>query len=173
MRWKANVEADCKAQTESYIYVATERLTPLGWLVRRKALSVEATIWGLYTIAVSRRHGCSMLRGQNTLKFLNEEAASIHANVRVSSIFVSESGEWRLGGLDILSSMKEDDAVLYVSAPEPSNDSYRPDVSRACSQPRASSSAGNRQCRVERRSEESHLGSGFLPVWNAHVRGIQ
>lgn len=30
-------------------------------------------------------------------------------------MFTSESGEWRLGGLDILSSMKEDDAVIYVS----------------------------------------------------------
>ena len=51
---------------------------------------------------------------QNTLGFVNEEALSVHGNVRTSSIFISQSGEWRLGGLEVLSSMKEDDAVIYV-----------------------------------------------------------
>lgn len=51
---------------------------------------------------------------KSTLKFINDEGSSVHGNIRVSSIFTSDSGEWRLGGLDILSSMKEDDAVIYV-----------------------------------------------------------
>lgn len=51
---------------------------------------------------------------QKTLKFINSEATSIHGNIRVSSLFTSESGEWKLGGFDILSSMKEDDAIIYV-----------------------------------------------------------
>ena len=54
------------------------------------------------------------MRCQNTLAFVNEEALSVHGNVRTSSVFISQSGEWRLGGLDVLSSMKEDDAVIYV-----------------------------------------------------------
>ena len=41
----------------------------------------------------------------------------MHGNVRVSSIFTSESGEWRLGGFDVLSSMKDDDAIIYVRIP--------------------------------------------------------
>lgn len=53
-------------------------------------------------------------REQNTLAFVNEEAQSVHGSVRTSSIFISQSGEWRLGGLDVLSSMKEDDAIIYV-----------------------------------------------------------
>lgn len=32
----------------------------------------------------------------------------------MSSIFTGESGEWKLGGLDILSSMKDDEAIIYV-----------------------------------------------------------
>ena len=51
---------------------------------------------------------------QTTLKFINEDASSVHGAVRVSSIYTSESGEWKLGGFDILSSMKEDDAIIYV-----------------------------------------------------------
>ncbi|MCJ1283903.1 hypothetical protein MMC26_003234 [Xylographa opegraphella] len=91
--------------TETYVNIATERLTPLGWHIRRKSLSAETIKWGLYTVAV-----------RNALKFVNDDAISVHGNVRASTIFTSESGEWRLGGLDILSSMKEDDAVIYTYA---------------------------------------------------------
>ena len=52
---------------------------------------------------------------QTTLKFINDDASSVHGAVRASSVFISESGEWKLGGFDILSSMKEDDAIIYVS----------------------------------------------------------
>lgn len=51
---------------------------------------------------------------KKTVKFINSDASSIHGNVRVSSIFTSESGEWRLGGFDVLSSVKDDDAIIYV-----------------------------------------------------------
>ena len=48
---------------------------------------------------------------------MNEEAQSVHGNVRTSSVFISQSGEWRLGGLEVLSSMKDDDPVIYVGPP--------------------------------------------------------
>lgn len=62
-------------------------------------------------------HNAEAKEGQNTLAFVNEEAQSVHGSVRTSSVFISQSGEWRLGGLDILSSMKEDDAIIYVGNP--------------------------------------------------------
>lgn len=30
-------------------------------------------------------------------------------------MYTSESGEWKLGGFEVLSSIKDDDAVIYVS----------------------------------------------------------
>ncbi|KAI9701574.1 MAG: hypothetical protein M1836_001630 [Candelina mexicana] len=51
---------------------------------------------------------------ERTLKFINDEATSVHGNIRVSSLFTSESGEWKLGGFDILSSMKDDEAIIYT-----------------------------------------------------------
>jgi SCY1-like protein 1 len=51
---------------------------------------------------------------QRTLKFVNGEATSIHGLIKVGSIFTSESGEWKLGGFEILSSVKDDEAVIYV-----------------------------------------------------------
>lgn len=41
-----------KRKTDTYIYVATERVTPLEWAARRKSLGVETSKWGLYTVAV-------------------------------------------------------------------------------------------------------------------------
>lgn len=32
----------------------------------------------------------------------------------MGSIYTSESGEWKLGGFEILSSVKDDDAIIYV-----------------------------------------------------------
>ncbi|PGG99687.1 SCY1 protein kinase [Helicocarpus griseus UAMH5409] len=88
-------------ETDTNIYIVTERIVPLTWPVKRRSLSEETAKWGLYTIA-------------STLKFINEDASSVHGAVRVSSIYTSESGEWKLGGFDILSSMKEEDAIIYT-----------------------------------------------------------
>jgi len=41
-------------KSDSYIYIATERLVPLRWHVKRKSLSPETTKWGLYSVAVCR-----------------------------------------------------------------------------------------------------------------------
>lgn len=40
------------AQSDSHIYVITERLTPLAWHIRRKSLTPETIKWGLHSIAV-------------------------------------------------------------------------------------------------------------------------
>ncbi|KMU87096.1 kinase family protein [Coccidioides immitis H538.4] len=88
-------------ETDTHIYIVTERVVPLSWLVKRRSLSEETAKWGLHSVA-------------STLKFINEDAASVHGAVRVSSIYTSESGEWKLGGFDVLGSMKEDDAVIYT-----------------------------------------------------------
>ncbi|KAI9678099.1 MAG: hypothetical protein M1817_006043 [Caeruleum heppii] len=106
-------------ETESYIYIATERLTPLSWHIKRDSLSSETRKWGLYSIAVSiQLHSnvlCPKLSavGQNTLRFINDEATSVHGNVRHSSVFTNEAGEWKLAGFEVLSSLKDDDAVIY------------------------------------------------------------
>jgi SCY1-like protein 1 len=98
-------------QTETYIYIATERLSPLSWHVKRKSLTEETIKWGLHTVA-------------KTLKFVNTDAMSVHGCIRPASVFFSGSGEWKLGGFDTLSSMKEDDSIL------PTYGSLIPDASR-------------------------------------------
>ncbi|CAK7275322.1 Nuclear aminoacylation-dependent tRNA export pathway component [Sporothrix epigloea] len=87
-------------ETDTYIYIATERLVPLRWHVKRKSLTPETLKWGLFNIA-------------RTIKFINDEATSVHGSLKVASIFTSESGEWKLGGFDVLSNVKDDEAIIY------------------------------------------------------------
>ncbi|EXJ96282.1 SCY1 protein kinase [Capronia coronata CBS 617.96] len=88
-------------ESETHIYIITEKVTPLSWHIKRKSLSEETIKWGIYSVS-------------STLKFINNDASSVHGAVRVSSIFASESGEWKLGGFEVLSSMNEDDAIIYT-----------------------------------------------------------
>ncbi|KAL9641105.1 MAG: hypothetical protein Q9204_000330 [Flavoplaca sp. TL-2023a] len=101
-------------ESDTYIYIATERATPLDRSARRKNLSTETLKWGLNTVA-------------GTLSFINDEAFSVHGNVRLTSVYTSRSGEWRLGGFDILSSMKEDDAIIFsMGSVTPESGKYVP-----------------------------------------------
>ncbi|CAM1501110.1 Fc.00g102720.m01.CDS01 [Cosmosporella sp. VM-42] len=88
-------------ETDTYIYIATERVVPLRWHVRRKSLSPETIKWGLHGIA-------------RTIKFINGDASSIHGSLKVGSVYTSESGEWRLGGFEVLSSIKDDESIIYT-----------------------------------------------------------
>ena len=117
--------------------MATERLIPVTWHVRRKSLNEETIKWGLYNISVSDKYisgnimpakmmlcDCADANSfvisliiKKTLAFIHNEATSVHGNLRLTSIFTTESGEWRLGGFEVLSSLKEDDAVIYVNHP--------------------------------------------------------
>ncbi|KAI0371108.1 ARM repeat-containing protein [Pilatotrama ljubarskyi] len=92
-------------ETDTSIHIMTERVRPLGPAIRewqtKGAQEREAwLIWGLHRVSVA-------------LAFLNESASSTHGNVRVDSVFISSSGEWKLGGFDLLSNPKDDAAVLY------------------------------------------------------------
>lgn len=40
----------------------------------------------------------------------------VHGNVNVSSIFTNDAGEWKLGGFEVLSSMKEENPIILVRA---------------------------------------------------------
>lgn len=106
-------------QTETQLIIVTERVTPLSWYTKRKSLGEETLKWGLCGVAVSWVGSEGRVYAdtqQRTVKFINDEASSVHGCIRSSSIFVGDNGEWKIGALDLLSSVKEDDAVIYVRA---------------------------------------------------------
>ncbi|KAJ7124964.1 armadillo-type protein [Mycena epipterygia] len=93
-------------ETETTIHIVTERVRPLqatlqSWASRGAQEREDWLLWGLHRVSVA-------------LAFLNDSCASTHGNIRVNSIFISPSGEWKLGGFDLLSNPKEESAVLYT-----------------------------------------------------------
>ncbi|EPS93604.1 hypothetical protein FOMPIDRAFT_1153884, partial [Fomitopsis schrenkii] len=93
-------------ETDSTIHIVTERVRPLAPAITEYSHKAaqereDWLLWGLHRISVA-------------LAFVNDSAASTHGNIRVDCIFISASGEWKLGGFELLSSPKDDAAVLYI-----------------------------------------------------------
>ncbi|CAE6457198.1 N-terminal kinase-like protein AltName: Full=SCY1-like protein 1 [Rhizoctonia solani AG-1 IB] len=92
-------------ETDSSIHIVTERVQPLWvalerWSSKPAKSREEWLVWGLHRISVA-------------LAFINDACHSSHGMIRVESILISPSGEWRLGGLDIMSNPTDAAAVLY------------------------------------------------------------
>ncbi|KAF8606368.1 ARM repeat-containing protein [Ceratobasidium sp. AG-I] len=92
-------------ETESSIHIVTERVQPLWaalerWSSKPAKSREEWLVWGLHRISV-------------TLTFINDACQSSHGMIRVESVFISPSGEWRLGGFDLMSNPTDQAAVLF------------------------------------------------------------
>ncbi|EJU03966.1 ARM repeat-containing protein [Dacryopinax primogenitus] len=92
-------------ETDTTIHIVTERVTPLRvaaeqWTGKGKERE-DWAVWGMHRVCVA-------------LAFINDAGGSAHGNVRTDSVFVSTTGEWKLGGFEVLSQPKDDQAVLYT-----------------------------------------------------------
>ncbi|CAE6446754.1 unnamed protein product [Rhizoctonia solani] len=92
-------------ETDSSIHIVTERVQPLWaalerWSSKPAKSREEWLTWGLHRVSVA-------------LAFINDACQASHGMLRVESIFISPSGEWRLGGLDVMSNPTDSAAVLY------------------------------------------------------------
>jgi hypothetical protein len=101
-------------ETDSAVYIVTESVVSLCTRIGREgdikptSTSAVATgtgdewrIWGLSKVV-------------NALGFINDSGASTHGNLRLASVFVTPSGEWKLAGFEVLSSPKDAQPILYV-----------------------------------------------------------
>lgn len=48
------------------------------------------------------------------LAFPKDSASSTHGNVRPNAVLITPSGEWKLGGFEMLSNPKDDLSVIYT-----------------------------------------------------------
>ncbi|KAI5116981.1 hypothetical protein M0805_001592 [Coniferiporia weirii] len=92
--------------SDTIVYIMTERVRPLGqvmqtWSAKSTKEKEDWNVWGLQRISTA-------------LAFVNDSCMSTHGNVRMDSVFLSPSGEWKLGGFELLSNSKDDQAVLYT-----------------------------------------------------------
>ncbi|KAL0581808.1 Nuclear aminoacylation-dependent tRNA export pathway component [Marasmius crinis-equi] len=125
-------------ETDTTIHIMTERVRPLesalpSWTSKSVREKEDWLLWGLHRISVRRVHLYYRFPHNNisgfqvALAFVNDSCSSTHGAVRIRSIFLSPSGEWKLGGFELLSNPKEDGAVLYSMATVvPGNDGWAP-----------------------------------------------
>ncbi|KAG9310689.1 hypothetical protein JVU11DRAFT_9282 [Chiua virens] len=94
-------------ESETAIFIMTECVQPLSamlqaWASKSQQERHDWLLGGLHRISVA-------------LAFINDSAGSTHGSVRPDTIFISPSGEWKLGGFEILSNPKDDNPVLYLN----------------------------------------------------------
>ncbi|KAL1734884.1 armadillo-type protein [Schizophyllum commune] len=93
-------------ESETSILLMTERVVPLQTaLANRRGTGAQEKedwlVWGLHRISVA-------------LAFLNDTVGSTHGYLRPDSVLISPSGEWKLGGFELLSNPTEESPVLYT-----------------------------------------------------------
>ncbi|KAF9559894.1 ARM repeat-containing protein [Agrocybe pediades] len=93
-------------ESDSSILIMTERVRPLSSVLPQYSSKTaqereDWILWGLHRISVA-------------LTFLNDQCMSTHGKICPNSIFLSPSGEWKLGGFEVLSNPRDDNAVLYT-----------------------------------------------------------
>ena len=81
---------------------------------KRKIGFFGVCIESLFVSRIQRSSHFSHFQSQIALTFLNDACHSTHGKLTTSSIFISPSGEWKLGGLELTSNPKEENSVLYV-----------------------------------------------------------
>ncbi|KAI8616083.1 armadillo-type protein [Chytriomyces sp. MP71] len=90
------------AENENQVIIGTDPVIPLSLALSRDpslAKDQNFIALGLYKIA-------------SAIKFLNADVSLTHGNIRISSVYITKSGEWKLGGLDILSNLKDPQPLL-------------------------------------------------------------
>ncbi|CAO3664461.1 unnamed protein product [Umbelopsis vinacea] len=87
-------------ENEQAIMIVTDAVEPLSDQLKQNP-DQNLILWGLYKIA-------------NAIKFINNDCGMVHGNVRVSSIFTNKAGEWKLGGFELLDSMKEESPMMLT-----------------------------------------------------------
>ncbi|ORY40454.1 ARM repeat-containing protein [Rhizoclosmatium globosum] len=90
------------AENDNQVIIGTEPVTPLTLaLGKDPSLADDQNFLalGLYKIA-------------SAVKFLNSDVQMTHGFIRITSIYITKSGEWRLGGLDVASNLKDVQPIL-------------------------------------------------------------
>nr|XP_022904502.1 N-terminal kinase-like protein isoform X1 [Onthophagus taurus] len=89
-------------ESDKVLYLAAEYVEPLSYHIEKLSLDgaqKELYIaWGIFQIT-------------RALSFLNNDGSLRHNNVNIWSVFVNGSGEWKLGGVEYVSSTQDNNMI--------------------------------------------------------------
>lgn len=90
------------SESDTAVWIITEPVRSLSTALEAAAISDESKVFGLLHLATA-------------LFFLNKDGFSIHGNIRTDSIWLTQGGEWKLGGMEICTRKDEEAGVIWVS----------------------------------------------------------
>jgi SCY1-like protein 1 len=98
------------------INIVTESVVPLEEVLEDCRKHPQSLAWGVYQIAVISGGFSEVLITQikKALAFLNNDCNLLYGNLSLSSIFVNRAGDWKLGGLELVSSHKDSTGIIRV-----------------------------------------------------------
>lgn len=105
------------AETTTGVFIAVEHIRPLGKVLAEMSNhgasssssgygKERSTIATTTTTTQTQRDewvGWGLSKITNALRFMHSDMHVSHGNIRIDSIFLAPSGEWRLGGLELVS----------------------------------------------------------------------
>ncbi|GAA6047618.1 hypothetical protein JCM3770_001591 [Rhodotorula araucariae] len=86
------------AETDTAIWFVTEPVSPL--VLELDRTTEESKVYGLLHVSTA-------------LAFLNRDGQSIHGGLRTTSVWVTPGGEWKLGGMEVLTRVDEADGAMW------------------------------------------------------------
>ncbi|SCZ96994.1 BZ3500_MvSof-1268-A1-R1_Chr4-2g06919 [Microbotryum saponariae] len=88
--------------TDTTVWIVTEPV---------RSLSLELDSAGTPLAEESKVYG--LLHLVTALAFLNKDGASIHGNIRPESVWITQGGEWKLGGMELTTRKDDDSGVIW------------------------------------------------------------
>ena len=83
------------------VLIVVDHVKPLEQVLAQSASTQEkeACVWGLWTVV-------------QAMHFINADCRLQHGNICIPSIFVSDSGDWKLGGFELMSESNQNKPFL-------------------------------------------------------------
>jgi len=81
------------------VTIVTEDVRPLSDYLQEFKEYPSGLTWGLYQLT-------------KTIAFLNNDCKMIHGNITMENIFVTQSGDWKLGGFDLISLLTDTTSLV-------------------------------------------------------------
>ncbi|SCV69517.1 BQ2448_2537 [Microbotryum intermedium] len=83
------------------------------WIITEPVRSLSLQLDSTGTPMADESKVFGLLHLVTALAFLNKDGASIHGNIRPESVWITQGGEWKLGGMELTTRKDDDSGVIW------------------------------------------------------------